>query len=63
MSRCTLPLTGIRCVTRVYTTFGVFRPAGSHFDCLDIARGVDADEVLRMTDAEVSFHIRPLEAG
>jgi 3-oxoacid CoA-transferase subunit B len=62
MRQCTLPLTGIRCVTRVYTTFGLFRPAGSHFECLDIASGVDADTIQRMTDAEVRFDVRPLDA-
>lgn len=53
--QCTLPVTGRRCVTRVYTTLGVFQPAGSHFECLDLAPGVDAESVRGLTDAEVAF--------
>ncbi len=53
MRRCTLPLTGARCVTRIYTALGVFRPAGSHFECVELAPGVDAETVRELTDAEV----------
>ena len=53
MRRCTLPLTGARCVTRIYTALGVFRPAGSHFECLELAPGVDLETVRELTDAEV----------
>ncbi len=55
MRRCTLPLTGARCVDRIYTALGVFAPAGSHFDCLELAPGVTADVVRELTDAEVVF--------
>lgn len=55
MRRCTLPLTGARCVTRVYTTLGVFEPAGSHFACLELAPGVDEAAVRALTDADVTF--------
>jgi len=57
--RCTLPVTGTRCVARVYTTFGVFRPAGSRFECLELAPGVDPETVTELTGAEVAF---PLDA-
>lgn len=53
--RCTLPLTGARCVTRLYTGLGVFRPAGGHFDCLELAPGVDEQTVRELTDADVLF--------
>jgi 3-oxoacid CoA-transferase subunit B len=52
---CTLPLTGARCVTRVYTPLGVFEPAGPRFECLELAPGVDDGMVRDLTDAEVSF--------
>jgi 3-oxoacid CoA-transferase subunit B len=55
MRRCTLPLTGARCVTRIYSTLGVFEPAGAHFDCLELAPGVDEQTVRGLTDAEVVF--------
>jgi 3-oxoacid CoA-transferase subunit B len=57
MKHCTLPVTGVRCVTRVYTTLGVFRPAGSYFECIDLAPGVDRDSVVRLTDADVVFDV------
>lgn len=57
MRHCTLPLTGGRCVTRLYTNLGVFRPAGSHFECIDLASGVDQETVRSLTDAEVTFAI------
>lgn len=52
---CTLPLTGARCVTRLYTALGVFVPAGSHFDCLELAPGVDEGTVRELSDAEIRF--------
>jgi 3-oxoacid CoA-transferase subunit B len=61
MRRCTLPLTGARCVDRIYTALGVFRPAGSHFDCLELAPGVSEDVVRELTDAEVAFDLAPAE--
>jgi 3-oxoacid CoA-transferase B subunit len=54
---CTLPVTGTRCVTRVYTTWGVFRPAGPHFECLDLAPGVDPESVRGLTGADVAFRL------
>lgn len=59
MRRCTLPLTGARCVTRIYTALGVFRPAGSHFECVELAPGVDAETVRELTDAEVVLASAP----
>lgn len=53
MRACTLPLTGARCVTRIYTTLGVFEPAGPHFACVELAPGVDEETVRRLTDADV----------
>ncbi len=61
MRRCTLPLTGARCVDRIYTALGVFRPSGSHFDCLELAPGVSEDVVRELTDAEVAFAFAPVE--
>lgn len=55
VSRSSLPLTGARCVTRVYTSLGVFRPAGSAFECLELAPGVDESVVREATGADVTF--------
>ena len=63
MRRCTLPLTGTRCVTRIYTALGIFRPAGSHVECLEPATGVDQETVRELTDAEVVFAGAPAVAS
>jgi 3-oxoacid CoA-transferase B subunit len=55
VSRCSLPLTGGRCVTRIYTSFGVFRPAGAHFECLELAPEVTEQRVRECTGADVTF--------
>jgi 3-oxoacid CoA-transferase subunit B len=44
VGRCTLPLTGVACVTRVITDLGVFDPVGERFTVVELAPGVtDAD--------------------
>lgn len=55
VERCSLPLTGVRCVTRLYTSLGVFRPMGAHFECLELAPGVDEQNVRSCTEAQVVF--------
>jgi 3-oxoadipate CoA-transferase beta subunit len=42
-SESALPLTGRRCVTRVYANLGVFRPTGSAFLVEELADGVTRD--------------------
>ena len=37
---CTLPLTGVSCVARVITDFGVFDPVGDGFRVVELAPGV-----------------------
>ena len=51
VERCTLPLTGAGVVDRVYTALGVFVPAGAAFRVVELAPGVDQDEVSRQTAA------------
>lgn len=55
MRQCTLPLTGARCITRLYTALGVFCPVGGHFDCIELAPGVSEETVRELTDAPVEF--------
>ena len=43
VERCTLPLTGLGCVTRVITDLGVFDPAGDGFRVVELAPGVGAE--------------------
>jgi 3-oxoadipate CoA-transferase beta subunit len=42
---CSYPLTAPGCVERVYTDWGVLRPAGDHVDIVELAHGVDREEL------------------
>ena len=55
VDQCTLPLTGRRCIDRVFTPYGIFRPAGSHFECLELADGISPALVTESTTAPVTF--------
>ncbi len=55
VQHCSLPLTGLRCVTRVYTALAVLEPRGSYFECLELGPGVDEGTVRELTDADVRF--------
>jgi 3-oxoacid CoA-transferase subunit B len=50
---CALPLTGAQVVDLVFTDRGVFVPRGRHFEVVELAPGVDPDEVRRTTGAPV----------
>jgi 3-oxoacid CoA-transferase subunit B len=53
LTGCTLPLTGERVVTRVITDLAVLDVAGDHFDLVELAPGVDLDQLRAATDAPV----------
>lgn len=42
---CTYPLTAAGCVERVYTDWGVFSPLGDCVEIVELAEGVDAEEL------------------
>jgi 3-oxoacid CoA-transferase subunit B len=50
-----LPPTALGCAHRVITDLGVFDPAGDHFVCIEQAKGVDREQILRFTAATVRF--------
>lgn len=59
MAHCTLPITGQRVVSRVYTDLGIFAPRGSWFEVLELAPGVTMNDVQARTDMPVhdsSYH-------
>jgi 3-oxoacid CoA-transferase subunit B len=63
LRRCTLPLTGRRCVHRIITDLCVFDvlPAGAGLELKELATGVDVEEIRAKTDA--AFRIAsPLSA-
>ncbi|MEP6992995.1 MAG: CoA transferase subunit B [Acidobacteriota bacterium] len=60
LRRCTLPLTGTRCVHRIITDLCVFDvlPAGAGLELKELAPGVDVEEIRAKTDA--AFRIAPV---
>jgi len=66
LQRCTLPLTGRRCVHRIITDLCVFDvlPAGAGLELTELAPGVAAEEVRSKTEAafRVASNVRPMDA-
>jgi len=53
VKRCTYPLTGLACVSRVYTSAGVFDMTTKGFQLIEMAPGLAFDRLQDMTDAEI----------
>jgi 3-oxoacid CoA-transferase subunit B len=49
LSKCTLPLTGIQCVTKVVTDLGVFEITPEGFKCIEHAADVSIEEIKAKT--------------
>jgi 3-oxoadipate CoA-transferase beta subunit len=54
LTRLTLPATGRRVVDRIYTDLAILRPAGDHFEILELAPGIIIDEVIAKTGARIA---------
>ena len=52
---CTYPLTGVRCVSRVYTDVAVFDIRADGVTVTDLFGGVTPDELLRLTGLPLKF--------
>ena len=50
LKRCSLPLTGVRCVTKVVTNLAVFEIKNNHFYLLERAPGVSVEEIKNATE-------------
>lgn len=64
LKKCTLPLTGVGCIDRVVTDYGVLDVVkGSHFLLLEWAPDMTAEAVVRATDApvEIAPNARPMK--
>ncbi|MBL8787086.1 MAG: 3-oxoacid CoA-transferase subunit B [Deltaproteobacteria bacterium] len=48
VAQCSLPLTGVGCVSRIITDLGVFDPVGDGFRAVELAPGVTADDLVGM---------------
>jgi 3-oxoadipate CoA-transferase beta subunit len=57
VERCTYPLTGARCVDRIYTDLAVIdvKPDGLHV--VDIVEGLDFHELQRLTGIPLKFQV------
>lgn len=53
LKKCSLPLTGVNCVTLVVTDLAVMRLEGGKFHLIERAPGVSVDEIKRLTEAEL----------
>ena len=50
LKRCSLPLTGVGCVTKVVTNLAVFEIKNNHFYLLERAPGVSVEEIKNATE-------------
>jgi 3-oxoacid CoA-transferase subunit B len=50
LKRCSLPLTGVGCVTKVVTNLAVFEIKNNHFYLLERAPGVSVEEIKKATE-------------
>lgn len=55
LSKCTLPLTGIQCVTKIVTDLGVFEICPEGFKCIEYAPGVSKEEIIEKTNGRLIF--------
>jgi len=51
LKACTLPLTGVHCVHRIITNFGVFDVVEGGLKLIEMASGVTHDEIESKTEA------------
>ena len=55
LKRCSLPLTGVGCVTKVVTNLAVFEIKNNQFYLLERAPGVSVEEIKNATEVETTF--------
>ncbi len=49
LSKCTLPITGLRCVKKIVSDLGVFNITQDGFECIEYAPGVSLEEIKQKT--------------
>lgn len=55
LSKCTLPLTGIKCVKKIVSDLGVFDVTPEGFVCIEYAPGVTIDEIKAKTAGKLTI--------
>lgn len=53
LSKCTLPLTGVNCITKIVTDLGVFDVTEDGFRCIEYAPGVSIEEIKEKTEGRL----------
>lgn len=53
LKKCSLPLTGVNCVTKVVTNLAVLEVKGGAFQLLERAPGISVDEIKNATEGEL----------
>lgn len=55
LKQCTLPLTGVRCISKVVTDLGVFEINDDGFRCIEYAPGVTIEEIKAKTEGRLTI--------
>lgn len=55
LPQCTLPLTGVKCITKVVTDLGVFDVTEDGFRCIEYAPGVTIEEIKAKTAGRLTI--------
>ena len=54
--RCTLPLTGVKCIKKIVSDFGVVEVTPNGFVLLEYAPDLSPEEVVKATEGKISIH-------
>jgi 3-oxoacid CoA-transferase subunit B len=54
--KCTLPLTGVRCIKKIVSDFGVIEITPDDFVLLEYAPDMTAEQVLKATEGKMKLH-------
>lgn len=55
-TKCTLPLTGVRCIKKIVSDFGVIEITKDGFVLLEYAPDMTAEQVAKATEGKISIH-------